>query len=133
MTGVEAISNGVPSFKAPETRNASQTMVVMAFLMGILFLGSIGMIQVLAVVAGPQETVLSALAHRLLGTGPAYLIIQASTLIMLTVGANTSFAGLPRLMSVMSNDGYLPKRLARMNSRQVFSSDDSASLAEPWR
>ncbi|HUK50462.1 MAG TPA: APC family permease [Terriglobales bacterium] len=120
MTGVEAISNGVPSFRAPETRNASQTMVVMALLMGILFLGSIGLIQTLSVVAGPQETVLSALAHRLLGTGPAYLIIQAGTLIMLTVGANTSFAGLPRLMSVMSKDGYLPERLARMNSRQVF-------------
>ena len=121
MTGVEAISNGVPSFKAPESKNASQTMVVMAFLMGALFLGSIGLIQVLSVVAGPQETVLSALAHRLLGTGPAYLIIQGSTLIMLTIGANTSFAGLPRLMSVMANDGYLPERLARMNSRQVFS------------
>jgi amino acid transporter len=121
MTGVEAISNGVPSFRSPEPKNASQTMVVMAFLMGILFLGSIGLIQVLAVVAGPQETVLSALAHRLLGNGPAYLIIQASTLIMLTIGANTSFAGLPRLMSVMANDGYLPRRLAKMNSRQVFS------------
>lgn len=120
MTGVEAISNGVPSFRSPETKNASQTMVMMAFLMGILLLGSIGLIQVLAVVAGPQETVLSALAHRLLGSGPAYLIIQSSTLIMLTVGANTSFAGLPRLMSVMANDGYLPKRLAKMNSRQVF-------------
>lgn len=122
MTGVEAISNGVPSFRSPETKNASQTMVVMAFLMGILLLGSIGLIQVLAVVAGPQETVLSALTHRLLGSGPVYLIIQASTLIMLTVGANTSFAGLPRLMSVMANDGYLPKRLAKMNSRQVFGS-----------
>ena len=121
MTGVEAISNGVPSFRSPESKNASQTMVVMAFLMGILFLGSIGLIQVLAVVAGPQETVLSALAHRLLGGGPVYLIIQASTLVMLTVGANTSFAGLPRLMSVMANDGYLPQRLAKMNSRQVFS------------
>jgi amino acid transporter len=121
MTGVEAISNGVPSFRSPEPKNASQTMVVMAFLMGTLFLGSVGLIQVLAVVAGPQETVLSALAHRLLGSGPAYLIIQASTLIMLTIGANTSFAGLPRLMSVMANDGYLPQRLAKMNSRQVFS------------
>ena len=120
MTGVEAISNGVPSFRSPETKNASQVMVVMAFLMGLLFLGSIGLIQVLAVVAGPQETVLSALAHRLFGTGPGYLIIQASTLIMLTVGANTSFAGLPRMMSVMAKDGYLPKTLAKMSSRQVF-------------
>ena len=120
MTGVEAISNGVPSFRSPETKNASQTMIVMALLMGGLFLGSIGLIQTLAVVAGPQETILSALAHRLLGNGPAYLIIQASTLIMLTVGANTSFAGLPRLMSVMANDGFLPKLLTKSNSRSVL-------------
>jgi amino acid transporter len=120
MTGVEAISNGVPSFRSPETKNASQTMIVMAFLMGTLFLGSIGLIQTLAVVAGPQETILSALAHRLLGSGPAYLIIQSSTLIMLTVGANTSFAGLPRLMSVMAGDGFLPKQLTKLSSRSVF-------------
>jgi amino acid transporter len=120
MTGIEAISNGVPSFRPPETRNAGQTMIAMALLMGTLFLGSIGLIQYLAVVAGPSETILSALARRLLGSGLAYLIIQASTMILLTVGANTSFAGLPRLMSVMANDGYLPKRLARANSRSVF-------------
>jgi len=120
MTGIEAISNGVPSFRPPETKNAGQTMIIMALLMGTLFLGSIGLIQYLAVIAGPQETILSALAHRLLGNGIAYLIIQATTMILLTVGANTSFAGLPRLMSVMANDGYLPKRLAKMNSRSVF-------------
>jgi amino acid transporter len=120
MTGIEAISNGVPSFRPPETKNAGQTMIAMALLMGTLFLGSIGLIQYLAVVAGPEETILSALARRLLGNGLAYLIIQASTTILLTVGANTSFAGLPRLMSVMANDGYLPKQLAKANSRSVF-------------
>jgi amino acid transporter len=120
MTGVEAISNGVPSFRSPQTKNASQTMMVMAFLMGILFLGTIGLIQGLAVVAGPQETILSALAHRLVGGGPVYLIIQSSTLIMLTIGANTSFAGLPRMMSVMAEDGYLPKRLTNVSSRSVL-------------
>jgi amino acid transporter len=120
MTGIEAISNGVPSFRPPETKNAGQTMIIMALLMGTLFLGSIGLIQYLAVIAGPQETILSALALRLLGSGIAYLIIQASTMVLLTVGANTSFAGLPRLMSVMANDGYLPKRLAKANSRSVF-------------
>ena len=120
MTGIEAISNGVPSFRPPETKNAGQTMIAMALLMGVLFLGSIGLIQYLAIVAGPNETILSALARRLLGSGFGYLFIQASTMVLLTVGANTSFAGLPRLMSVMANDGYLPKRLAKANSRSVF-------------
>jgi amino acid transporter len=120
MTGIEAISNGVPSFRPPETKNAGQTLVAMALIMGTLFLGSVGLIQYLAVVAGPQETILSALARRLLGSGIAYLVIQVSTMILLAVGANTSFAGMPRLMSVMANDGYLPKRLAKANSRSVF-------------
>ena len=120
MTGIEAISNGVPSFRPPETKNAGQTMIIMALLMGTLFLGSIGLIQYLAVIAGPQETILSALARRLLGSGPFYLIIQASTMILLTVGANTSFAGLPRLMSVMARDGFLPKQLTKLSSRSVF-------------
>jgi len=119
MTGVEAISNGVPSFRSPETKNAGQTMIIMALLMGTLFLGSIGLIQSLAIIAGPQETILSALARYLLGSGPAYLIIQASTTILLTVGAHTSFAGLPRLMSVMAGDGFLPKQLTKLSSRSV--------------
>jgi amino acid transporter len=120
MTGIEAISNGVPSFRPPESKNAGQTMIIMALLMGTLFLGSIGLIQYLAVIAGPQETILSALARRLLGGGTAYLIIQAATTILLTVGANTSFAGLPRLMSVMAKDGYLPRMLTKSNSREVL-------------
>jgi amino acid transporter len=67
LTGVEAISNGVPAFERPESRNAGRTMIVMAVLMGILFAGSIGLTQSLAVVARPDETILSALAHKLLG------------------------------------------------------------------
>ena len=80
MTGIEAISNGVPVFKPPEPKNAGRTLLVMALLMGVLFVGSIGITQALGVVSGPQETILSALARRLLGSGPAYLIVQAATL-----------------------------------------------------
>ena len=120
LTGVAAISNGVPSFRSPETKNASQVMTVMVFIMGLLFLGSVAMIQLLAVVAGPQETVLSAFAHRIFGTGLGYLIIQSSTFLILGLGANTSFAALPTMMSVMASDNYLPKGLAKMNSREVL-------------
>ena len=120
VTGIEAISNGVPSFRAPATKNAGQTMIMMSLLMGTLFVGSVGLTQVLGIVAGPQETILSALARHLLGTGPVYFAIQGVTLIMLTVGANTSFVGLPRLLSVMAGDGYLPKQMTKVNSRGVF-------------
>jgi len=70
LTGVEAISNGVPAFKASNRhRNAGQTLIVMALLMGTLFVGSIGLTSVPGVVAGPNETILSALARRLFGDG----------------------------------------------------------------
>ena len=121
LTGIESISNGVPSFRPPETRNAGQTLVVMAVLMGLLFVGSMGLTQLLAVVAGPEETILSALAQRLLGNGPAYLIVQASTMLILTVAANTSFAGLPRLTAVLAVDGFLPHQMTNLGDRLVFS------------
>ena len=120
LTGIEAISNGVPAFKPPETDNAGKTLIVMAVLMGLLFIGSIGLTQALAVVAGPQETILSALAHRVLGSGPFYFIIQASTMLVLTVAANTSFAGFPRLAAILARDGFLPRQFTGLGDRLVF-------------
>ncbi len=120
MTGIEAISNGVPAFQPPESRNARRTLLVMAVLMGVLFLGSIGLTQYLAVVAGPQETILSALARRLLGNGPVYLLIQASTMLILAVAANTSFAGFPRVTALLSKDGFLPSPFSNLGDRLVF-------------
>jgi len=120
LTGIEAISNGIPAFKPPETDNAGKTLIVMAALMGILFIGSIGLTQALAVVAGPQETILSALAHRVLGSGPFYFIIQASTMLVLTVAANTSFAGFPRLAAILARDGFLPRQFTGLGDRLVF-------------
>ena len=120
MTGIEAISNGVPVFKPPEPKNAGRTLLVMALLMGVLFVGSIGITQALGVVSGPQETILSALARRLLGSGPAYLIVQAATLLILAVAANTSFAGFPRLAAMLAADGFLPRQLTGLGDRLVF-------------
>lgn len=121
LTGIESISNGVPSFKPPEAKNAGRTLIAMAILMGILFLGSIGLTQFLGVVAGPQETILSALARRLLGSGFPYYVIQASTLLILAVAANTSFAGFPRVAAILAKDSFLPRQLANLGDRLVFS------------
>ncbi len=120
LTGVETISNGVPIFKPPEAKNAGRTLIVMAILMGILFVGSIGLTQFLAVIAGPQETILSALSRRLLGNGFGYLLIQISTMLILAVAANTSFAGFPRLAAIVAKDGFLPRQLTSMGDRLVF-------------
>lgn len=121
LTGVEAISNGVPAFKPPESRNANRTLLVMAILMGMLFVGSIGLTQYFAVVAPSDETILSALARRILGSGAAYVVVQVCTLLILVVAANTSFAGFPRLVSILAQDSYAPRQLSFLGDRLVFS------------
>jgi len=121
LTGVEAISNAVPLFKPPEAANARRTMAAMGLLLGILFIGTVGLTEYLAVVAGPQETILSALARRLFGSGALYLLVQFATLLVLVVAANTSFTGFPRVVSLMAHDGFLPRQLRALGDRLVFS------------
>ena len=121
LTGVEAISNGVPAFQPPQAKNAGRTLIVMAVLMGTLFVGSIGLTQFLGVVAGPHETILSALARRLFDNNPLYFLIQFATLGILTVAANTSFAGFPRLGAIMARDGFLPRQFGSLGDRLAFS------------
>ena len=120
LTGIEAISNGVPAFQSPESKNAGRTLIVMAVLMAVLFVGSIGLTQFLGVVAGPQETILSALARRLLGNGVGYFFIQISTMLILAVAANTSFAGFPRLAAILAQDKFLPRQFTGLGDRLVF-------------
>ena len=120
LTGIESISNGVPNFRPPEAKNAGRTLIVMAALMGVLFVGSIGLTYGFAVVAGPQETILSALARSILGNGPGYILIQASTLLVLTVAANTSFAGFPRVAAILARDGFFPRQFTGLGDRLVF-------------
>ncbi len=121
LTGIEAISNGVPAFQPPQAKNAGRTLIVMALLMGALFVGSIGLTQFLGVVAGPHETILSALARRLFDANPLYFLIQFSTLGILTVAANTSFAGFPRLAAILARDGFLPRQFGSPGDRLAFS------------
>lgn len=121
LTGVEAISNAVPIFKPEETVNARKTMVAMAVLMGILFVGTIGLTEYLAVVATADETILSALARRLFGSGLIYYLVQAATLLVLIVAANTSFTDFPRVASLMARDGFMPRQLRTLGDRLVFS------------
>ena len=121
LTGIESISNGVPAFRPPEWKNARQTLIVMAALMGLLFIGSMGLTQFLGVVAGPQETILSALARRLIGTNIGYYVIQVATLGILAVAANTSFAGFPRVAAILASDRFMPRQLFNIGDRLVFS------------
>ncbi len=121
LTGVEAISNAVPVFQEPTVRNAQKTMAAMALLMGVLFVGTIGLTEYLGIVAGANETILSALARRLFGSGAVYLLVQMATLLVLVVAANTSYTGFPRVVSLIAKDGFLPRQLRAVGDRLVFS------------
>lgn len=120
LTGIEAISNGVPVFQPPEAQNARKTLLIMALLMVILFIGSITLTQFFGITASPDETILSALSRRLLGNSPLYLLVQVSITLILTVAANTSFAGFPRLTAILAKDGFLPRQLTNLGDRLVY-------------
>ena len=121
LTGVEAISNAVPIFKPPEVRHARQTMAAMAILMGVLFLGTVGLTHFFGITSSPQETILSALARYLFSSTWVYYLVQFATLLVLIVAANTSFVGFPRVTSIMARDGFMPRQLQLLGDRLVYS------------
>lgn len=121
LTGVEAISNGVPAFKPPEWKNARITMLYMALILGCMFLGITHLANIYYLVPSPQETIISQLAHNILGNGLFYNIIQIATLLILLLAANTSYADFPRLSSLLARDGFVPRQLALLGERLVYS------------
>ncbi len=122
LTGVEAISNGVPAFKPPESKNARITMIYMGVILGIMFLGITYLANVYHIVRQEgQETVIYQLAHAILGDGLLYTFIPIATLLILLLAANTSYADFPRLSSLLANDGFLPRQLALLGDRLVYS------------
>jgi amino acid transporter len=121
LTGIEAISNGVPAFKPPESRNAARTMGWMAGILGVLFLGITVLAWGLRVTPSADETVVSQIARALFGTGFFYYLVQGSTMLILVLAANTSFADFPRLSSLLSRDRYAPRQFTTQGDRLVFS------------
>ena len=124
LTGVEAVSNGVPSFQEPKSRNAATTLVLMGVLATTMFAG----ITALAVLAGVrmqegavQRTALSQLGLAAFGETAPFFLLQAFTAAILVLAANTAFNGFPVLASLLGRDGYLPRQLAHRGDRLVFS------------
>ena len=121
MTGTEAISNGIPAFRAPESRNAAITLGWMAVILGSFFIGLTVLANRLGIVPIADETVVSQIARRLHGTGVFYYAVQAATALILVLAANTSFADFPRLSSLLARDRYVPRQFANLGERLVFS------------
>jgi len=121
LTGVEAISNGIPAFKQPESKNAAATLTVMALIMAVLIVGSGFLAFKLNAHPSPDETLVSAIGRHTFGVGIPYYILQAATAAILVLAANTSFADFPRLASLLAADRFLPRQLATRGDRLVFS------------
>jgi amino acid transporter len=123
LTGIEAISNGVPAFKKPEAKNAATTLVVMAALLTVMFLGTSVLAFLYGVHPHTSETVISQFA-RIMFTGPMawfYYVVQITTALILVLAANTSFADFPRLGSLLARDRFLPRQFATRGDKLVFS------------
>jgi amino acid transporter len=125
MTGVEAISNGVPAFKKPEAKHARETLMVMAACLGTMFIGISFLAAKYHTVPNPKVTVISQVAKQAFGGGPIghviFFFVQAATMLILVLAANTSFADFPRLASFHADDAFMPKQLTKRGHRLVFS------------
>jgi amino acid transporter len=123
LTGIEAISNGVQAFKQPESKNAATTLSWMAFLLISMFLGASVLTHLYNIHPLEHETVISQIARIVFvgHLGWFYYVVQATTAAILVLAANTSFAGFPRLASLLAQDRFLPRQLANLGDRLVFS------------
>lgn len=122
LTGIEAISNGVRSFEPPEPVNAVKTMLAMGAMAMSVFLGITYLATHLAIVPSHTESVLSQLTRLIAGRGFLYFWVQAFTMTVLILAANTGFQAFPQLGSFMAHDGYLPRWMQNRGDRLVFSS-----------
>lgn len=127
LTGLEAISDGVALFKAPEHTNAKRTMVIMSTLLGTLVLGVSWFATHIHAVPYEDEspTVISQIAKAALGEGPfgsvMFILVQLATMLILFAGANTTYSAFPLLCNFVASDGYLPRQLTKRGHRLAFS------------
>jgi amino acid transporter len=122
MTGVEAVSNGVPAFRPPEAKNAAATMLIMVVLAITMFLGITLLSHAFHVIPSDHETVVSQLARGVFGDrGIPYYAVQAGTMLILVLAANTAYADFPRLASILARDRYVPRQFMNQGDRLAFS------------
>jgi amino acid transporter len=120
MTGIEAISDGVPAFRPSEWRNARTTLTAMVSMLVLMFAGTILLAHLDGIVPVSSETVLSQLGHREFGSGPLYVYLQAATALVLLFAANTAFSDFPRLLFFLARDRNAPVAFVKMGDRLAF-------------
>jgi amino acid transporter len=122
MTGVEAVSDGVPAFRPPESKNAAATLITMAGLAITMFLGITFLAHAYQVMPSEKESGVSQLGRAIFGSGTViYYLVQAATTLILVLAANTAYADFPRLASIVSRDRFLPRQFMNQGDRLAFS------------
>jgi amino acid transporter len=121
LTGVEAISNGVPAFRRPQARNAAATLTLMGVLAISMFLGISFLASRSGVIPSHDQSVVSQIARAVFGEGFLFYLVQATTAGILVLAANTAYQDFPRLSSILARDGYLPRQFQNRGDRLVFS------------
>ncbi|HTJ39112.1 MAG TPA: amino acid permease [Dactylosporangium sp.] len=120
LTGVEAIANAVPSFRAPAVRRAQRTEVALGAVLAAMLLGIAALIAKYHIHPQPGTTVLAQITERALGHGAGFYVVQVATTVLLALAANTSFGGLPVLARLLATDHFLPHVFALRADRQVY-------------
>ncbi|MBI4590142.1 MAG: APC family permease [Candidatus Rokubacteria bacterium] len=121
LTGIEAVADGVTAFKPPEVRNARIVLLWLGAIMATLFVGVTVLASVFGIIPKEEETVVSQLVWQIFGGGVLYYYIQAVSMVILVLAANTAFADFPRLSFFMARDGFLPRQFGTRGDRLVFS------------
>jgi amino acid transporter len=121
LTGVEAISNGIPVFREPQQKNAKITLLWMSVILGIMFMGITLVAHTLHIVPHEDETLISLLGRAVFKDSFMYYFLQTSTALILFLAANTSYADFPRLASLLAKDRFVPRQLGSLGDRLVFS------------
>ena len=121
LTGVEAISNGVPAFRRPQAKNAADTLAIMGTIAITMFLGISFLASRMHVTVSDERSVVAQIAHAVFGGGFFFYVVQIFTTAILVLAANTSYQDFPRLSAILARDRFLPRQFANRGDRLVFS------------
>ena len=121
LTGIEAVSDGVPAFRTPEAQNARQVLAALGLILIVLFVGITFLVYTFHITPAPGETTNSQLARHVFGLSPLYYLVQGVTTLILILAANTSFADFPRVASFLARDGFVPRQFANRGDRLAYS------------
>ncbi len=122
LTGVEAVSDGIPNFREPAQKNAKRVLYLLAGLVFVIFLGISALASLYHIIPNANVTVIAMIAEAVFGNGTLlFYLVQVTTAVILTMAANTAFADLPLLLSILARDGFVPRQFMSRGSRLSFS------------